>query len=78
MPTIQQREACPHCQMMNLADFLGPTALAVQARGICPNCLKWQATGLAAYEPDRVPASAEQAAGGAFEINRVQSAAAAD
>lgn len=78
MPTIQQRDPCPHCKMMNLAEFLGPTALAVQARGICPNCLRWQTSGLQAYEPERIPTSAEEASDGRLEINRTHSAAAAD
>lgn len=78
MPTIQHSGACPHCKMMNLTEFLGPTALAVQSRGICPNCLKWQASGLPAYELDRVPATEEEAAEGTLEINRAQSATAAE
>ena len=72
MPTIRRSEVCPHCERSSLADFLGPTALAVLARGICPHCLKWKKSGLPAYDQGRTPETAEDASGGELEINRLE------
>lgn len=76
MPTISSKPRCPHCGMGDISEFLGPTAKAVESRGICSNCLRWIATGQPAYAEGRVPLNEADALSGKLEINGQADAAA--
>ena len=75
MPTISNKQSCPHCGMGDISEFLGPTAQAVESRGICSNCLRWKATGQPAYAEGRAPQNEEDASSGKLEINAANSSA---
>ncbi len=77
MPQVSSVQKCPHCGIADMSEFLGPAAKAVEARGICSNCLRWYANGLAAYAPERSPMTEQEVLDGRLEINKAGAAAAA-